>query len=68
MKLEADKCLASIKAGACGCWTCINSRGETAGHMVLCPECGNKRCPRASNHILMCTGSNEPNQPGSIYA
>lgn len=35
--------------------------------MILCPECGNKRCPKASDHRLDCTGSNEPGQPGSIY-
>lgn len=35
--------------------------------MVLCPTCGNKRCPHASDHRLGCTGSNEPGQPGSIY-
>lgn len=35
--------------------------------MILCPECGNKRCPKASDHQLSCTKSNEPNQKGSIY-
>lgn len=35
--------------------------------MILCSECGNKRCPKASNHTLECTHSNEPGQPGSIY-
>ncbi|OWT55346.1 hypothetical protein CEY09_30640 [Achromobacter marplatensis] len=35
--------------------------------MVLCPVCGNKRCPRASNHIYACTRSNEPGQVGSTF-
>lgn len=35
--------------------------------MFLCPICGNKRCPKASDHDLACTGSNESGQPGSIY-
>ena len=35
--------------------------------MVCCHVCGNKRCPKASDHDLACTGSNEPNQPGSVY-
>lgn len=35
--------------------------------MVVCPECGNKRCPRASDHNEGCTGSNEPGQVGSRY-
>jgi len=35
--------------------------------MVVCPTCGNKRCPHATDHRLPCTGSNEPGQPGSRY-
>ncbi|HAY44078.1 MAG TPA: hypothetical protein DCY59_11275 [Micrococcaceae bacterium] len=35
--------------------------------MILCPGCGNKRCPRASNHDNECTKSNEAGQPGSDY-
>jgi hypothetical protein len=35
--------------------------------MVLCPTCGNKRCPHANDHRHACTGSNEPGQPGSRY-
>lgn len=34
---------------------------------IVCPICGNKRCPKASDHDLDCTGSNEAGQPGSIY-
>lgn len=54
-----------------GCW-CQNCCIEETGlynmfRMVVCPQCGNKRCPRASNHLLECTGSNEPGQEGSIY-
>ena len=39
----------------------------TMQRMTVCPDCGNKRCPKASNHRHQCTGSNEPNQRGSIY-
>jgi len=39
----------------------------TMQRMIVCPDCGNKRCPKASNHRHQCTGSNEPNQRGSIY-
>ena len=35
--------------------------------MIVCPSCGNKRCPKASDHLLACTRSNEPGQPGSVY-
>lgn len=35
--------------------------------MIVCPTCGNKRCPHATDHNCDCTGSNEPGQEGSIY-
>ncbi|MDP4546507.1 hypothetical protein [Marinobacter sp. MDS2] len=35
--------------------------------MVVCSECGNKRCPKATDHRHTCTGSNEPGQVGSDY-
>ena len=35
--------------------------------MILCGECGNKRCPHATDHRFTCTGSNEPGQTGSRY-
>lgn len=40
----------------------------TLTKMILCTNCGNKRCPHAADHRLECTGSNEPNQPGSMYS
>jgi hypothetical protein len=36
--------------------------------VIVCPECGNKRCPKASDHHNACTHSNEPGQPGSVYS
>ena len=35
--------------------------------MIVCPQCGNKRCPHATDHNLTCTNSNQPGQPGSRY-
>jgi hypothetical protein len=35
--------------------------------MIVCPDCGNKRCPKATFHDNPCSGSNAPNQPGSSY-
>lgn len=64
----------------CECHRCIKEKNLTApgpfgglmplsnSKMILCPECGNKRCPKASDHRLDCTQSNEPNQPGSVYS
>jgi hypothetical protein len=34
---------------------------------IVCKICGNKRCPKATDHINECTKSNEFGQPGSIY-
>ncbi|HHT8226907.1 TPA: DUF551 domain-containing protein [Citrobacter braakii] len=50
------------------CW-CHTCRPVTMSDMrfVVCPECGNKRCPRANDHRSVCTGSNEPGQIGSAY-
>lgn len=49
--------------GCASCWpvTIYDQR------MVVCSECGNKRCPHANDHRNPCTGSNEPGQPGSRY-
>ena len=32
--------------------------------MIVCPVCGNKRCPKAAHHDNACSGSNEPGQVG----
>jgi hypothetical protein len=50
------------------CHSCFKaSGGVMLDRMILCSECGNKRCPKASDHNFSCTGSNEPGQWGSIY-
>lgn len=50
------------------CW-CLTCRPMVLNDMrfVVCPDCGNKRCPRASDHRNACTRSNEPGQEGSAY-
>lgn len=57
----------------CCCLRCIIQRDKEAGilfqsAMQSCSSCGNKRCPKGTNHDLTCTGSNEPGQDGSSYA
>lgn len=49
------------------CHRCYHENNTLVDRMIVCPKCGNKRCPRASDHRLECTGSNEPGQPGSVY-
>ena len=58
----------------CWCYNCLHEikdeRGwpVTMSTFIVCPDCGNKRCPRSTDHNLACTNSNEPGQPGSRYA
>lgn len=35
--------------------------------MITCVKCGNKRCPKATDCDLDCSGSNLPGQKGSVY-
>jgi hypothetical protein len=62
------------------CWGCIACESQDSqdflrltgnmrfGGMIVCPDCGSKRCPKASHHDSACTGSNESGQDGSAYA
>lgn len=60
----------------CGCRKCLAARDERGfggfpvamTRMIVCSECGNKRCPHATDHDLACTRSNESGQAGSAYA
>ena len=56
----------NLKAGMCDCYRCIRERGDIRMRIGSC-SCGNKRCPKSSDHRFECTGSNEPGQEGSIY-
>jgi len=55
------------------CHACLKGvKGETGypitmTRMIVCPDCGNKRCPKATDHRHFCTNSNDTNQAGSIY-
>ena len=56
----------------CPCLRCIKQRDIELGRifqsaMQLCPVCGNKRCPKGTNHDLDCSGSNLQGQDGSSY-
>lgn len=50
----------------CWCRTC-RPVSMTDMRFVVCPECGNKRCPHANDHRHACSGSNKPGQEGSAY-
>ena len=61
------------EAGCGNCIRCLDGVLTDSGwpvtstRMIVCPDCGNKRCPKASDHRLTCTGSNEPGQRGSVF-
>lgn len=57
---------ANRSASQCWCHKC-STAPIVEQRMILCPDCGNKRCPKASDHTLACTNSNESGQPGSVY-
>lgn len=61
------RCTAYLECLVTGCLAIVGEELELGGVMILCEECGNKRCPHASDHTYECTRSNEPGQPGSIY-
>ena len=58
----------------CGCWTCTSERVSKLPYpmnmsmpFIACPTCGNKRCPKATQHDQDCSGSNETGQTGSRF-
>lgn len=58
-ELPAD----ATEVAVCGCRDCIRRRGlPEPMRMIVCPKCGNKRCPHAGDHRFRCTYSNAPNQ------
>ena len=70
---EEDADVGTVEmAGECHCHRCQlerlrGSSGEVTQLTMPSCSCGNKRCPKATDHRFECTGSNEPGQPGSIY-
>lgn len=70
--------LIDTKFPKCWCHSCWDEKGSKSVQMgsglmhfdkpfIVCPDCGNKRCPKATHHNNKCTGSNEIGQKGSIY-
>lgn len=56
-----------VTPSGCWCHKCNPDQAVFDTRMILCPTCGNKRCPKASDHDLGCSGSNEPGQVGSWH-
>ncbi|MDN7445282.1 hypothetical protein QZM64_39625 [Burkholderia cepacia] len=68
LKAPSDACGADAGGALPDCW-CEACRPNTFEdmRMILCQTCGNKRCPHATNHLNVCTRSNEPGQKGSSW-
>lgn len=64
--VETLLAMAQPRKPACWCNACHRAT-ITNIRMVLCPTCGNKRCPHANDHRNACTGSNAVGQPGSSW-
>lgn len=70
----SNKVRAAFGIGGCTCFDCVDaiiSKRPFPENLeypfIVCETCGNKRCPKATNHANDCTHSNEPNQEGSRY-
>ncbi|MEN9489562.1 MAG: hypothetical protein RJA63_11 [Pseudomonadota bacterium] len=63
----ADELVTAGPDGCGRCHTCAPNKIGGPIRMIVCLECGNKRCPKASDCRNDCTGSNEPGQAGSAY-
>lgn len=48
------------------CEQCRSDAKARRTYMILCPDCGNKRCPQAENHRFQCTKSNATDQVGTL--
>lgn len=65
-----------MTGGLCTCHKCHDERMSLIADplermkrqiFIVCETCGCKRCPKATDHELECTGSNQPGQAGSCY-
>jgi len=65
--------LAAYGIEGCGCYSCVSAVIEKRPFpenmmypFIVCADCGNKRCPKASSHLNACTRSNEPGQQATV--
>lgn len=50
-----------IKSPDCWCEDCdVKANEGLRSRMSLCPECGDKRCPRAKSHDAACPKGLQP--------
>lgn len=73
-ELRLNEGLGAGPEAPCTCHACVraadirwNGLRLDFAMLIVCPDCGNKRCPHATDHLLACTNSNDPSQVGSVY-
>lgn len=62
-RMDPNNLLAPPKHARCSCKVCAPDHD----YFTMCPDCGNKRCPRATFHGHDCGKSNSTGQIGSTY-
>lgn len=71
--MDVEIGMRSITENCYRCARCLDAIATPTGmpfssmQMIVCTDCGNKRCPKAADHKNECTRSNEPGQEGSRY-
>lgn len=80
VKQEGGHLIVFTPGRVCGCGSCDQQQRTAISAltgdkfvvldttMIVCPTCGNKRCPHAWHHDHECTGSNEPGQVPHIHS
>lgn len=63
---EQAELIRLLQKKTCHCYNCADPFTRLTT-MIVCPKCGNKRCPHATNHNTACTDSNAPGQEGGRY-
>jgi len=63
---EQAELIRLLQKNSCHCYNCADPLTQLT-RMIVCPKCGNKRCPHATNHNMECTDSNAVDQEGSRY-
>jgi hypothetical protein len=48
------------------CEKCRSEALAMAKYMIVCKDCGNKRCPQALDHRYKCSKSNDVGQVGEL--
>ena len=74
LALQSNDLLGAGSEAICTCHACVraadirwNGLRLDFAMLIVCADCGNKRCPKANDHRNACTGSNATGQAGSAY-